>query len=247
MKSVRTWARLGGVLLLGVSVLACHDEEPWTLPKVDGVSTRGDAPEAGGSADDDSKQGHDAGSDASDAPESDREERDSRDVEAEDYGTDGRRQAEWRPSDAQIVKLLAVASKAEIAQANAALPTLSDRSIRAFAGHMVEAHSAAQARHDALLRGLGAAPIASVLSSNVEYEATGVIARLQNAAPDEIDRFYIDSQITAHYKVLSTLDRVLIPNAQDARLQSELDDTRAEAQAHLDEAEELGRRPKAIP
>lgn len=236
MKCARTWTGPAVAMLLCGTALACQEDHSLRFPKIEPVearSAREDAGQAGRPAGDAGKQGQDAGSAASGAAESDGV------SAAEDYGAYGLVGAGWRPSDAQILKLMSVVNEAEIAHADAALANLSDPRIRAFASHMVEAHGAALARQSALVHTLGSAPIASVLSANVEHEASGVLSRLENAAPSEIDRFYVDSQITTHDKLLDMLDRVLIPNAQDASLQSELGNTRSEVGAHLDEAEAL--------
>ena len=62
---------------------------------------------------------------------------------------------------------------------------------------------------------------------------------LKNATGKDFDAAYIRSQISAHQKVLETINDKLVPNAKDAGLKAYLEEIRPKIEDHLKQAKQL--------
>jgi putative membrane protein len=144
-----------------------------------------------------------------------------------------------RLTDAEIASVTNAANTGEIAQANAALPKLTNTEAMQFAKMMVEGHSAAQQRQAAMLQEKGLSPQAHPLSTELAQDSDEILEELSTADRDEIDQLYMEKQVEVHQKVLETLDEKLIPSATDPALQQELQASRAEVAMHLQRAREI--------
>lgn len=135
-------------------------------------------------------------------------------------------------TDPQIAAVTSTANEGEVLQANTARPKLTNPSAQAFADMMVTMHTAAQARQATLLMQKGITPEPNAISTMLKQESDAIVAQL-SAAPAPVDLLYIEKQVAVHEKVLSTLDTVLIPSADDAALEADLMTARGEVSAHL--------------
>lgn len=144
-----------------------------------------------------------------------------------------------RLSDAQIAQVTTAANTGEVAQANAALPKLTNPEAKQFATMMVEQHGAAQERGAALLEQKGLTPAASHLSMELKEDSDEIIEEINTADRDEVDKLYMEKQVEVHEKVLKTIDEKLIPSATDPALQQELQTARTEVATHLERAREI--------
>jgi putative membrane protein len=146
---------------------------------------------------------------------------------------------EQRLTDAQIMSVVSAANAGEIAQANAALPKLTNGDAMAFAKMMVEMHTAAQERQNTMAQQKGVTPETNALSTQLAQDSDDVLKELSTADRDEVDQLYMEKQVEQHEKVLETLDEKLIPSATDPALQQELQTSRSEVSAHLTRAREI--------
>lgn len=144
-----------------------------------------------------------------------------------------------RLSDAQIAQVTSAANTGEVAQANAALPKLTNPEAKQFATMMVEQHGAAQERAAAMLAEKGLTPAASPLSTELQEDSDEIIEEINTADRDEVDKVYMEAQVEVHEKVLKTIDEKLIPSATDPALQQELQTARTEVATHLQRAREI--------
>ena len=144
-----------------------------------------------------------------------------------------------RLTDAQIVAITSAANQGEVAQATAALQKLTNPEAKKFAEMMVEMHTAAQERGDALAREKGLTPKTNQFSTQLTEDSDAIIERINGANRDEVDRVYMETQVEVHDKVLKTIDEKLIPSATDPALQQELQTARGEVSMHLDRAREV--------
>jgi putative membrane protein len=131
------------------------------------------------------------------------------------------------------------ANTGEIAQAEAALPKLSNAPAKEFATSMIEMHGAAQSRQSALLQRKQITPQENPTSTALKQESDAIVAALMAASATDVDRLYIDKQVAVHSKVLTLLSDVLIPSADDSELRAELTVTRGEVEMHLKRAEQI--------
>ena len=147
--------------------------------------------------------------------------------------------SEERLSDAQIASVVNAAHTGEIAQANAALPKLTNAEAMQFATMMVEMHTAAQQRQAAMVQEKGLTAQAHPLATELAQESDEMVEELSTADRDEIDQLYMEKQVEMHEKVLETIDEKLIPSATDPALQQELQTARTEVASHLQRAQEI--------
>jgi putative membrane protein len=163
----------------------------------------------------------------------------SSNVPAASAGDEDPTSSEQRLTDAQIMSVVSTANAGEIAQANAALPKLTNSDAMAFAKMMVEMHTAAQERQNAMTQQKGVTPETNALSTQLAQDSDDVLEELSTADRDEVDQLYMEKQVEQHEKVLETLDEKLIPSAADPALQQELQTSRNEVSAHLTRAREI--------
>jgi putative membrane protein len=142
-------------------------------------------------------------------------------------------------TDAEIMAVTTAANTGEIAQANAALPKLTDEDVQEFAMMMREMHMAAQMRQTDLAESKDITPAANPVSMELTMESEAIVTAIDAASEDEVDALYMGAQVMVHEKVLATIEDVLIPSADDADLVDELETSRDEVEAHLEMAREI--------
>jgi putative membrane protein len=142
-------------------------------------------------------------------------------------------------TDPQIGAVISAANTGEVAQANAALPKLSNAQARAFAEQMVTMHGAAQTRQAALLQQKSITPVENTTSMQLKQESDAIVAALNAASAADVDKLYIDKQVEVHTKVLGMIETVLIPSVDDADLRAELTAIREEVRSHLQQAQQI--------
>jgi putative membrane protein len=136
-------------------------------------------------------------------------------------------------SDAQIAAVTTAANTGEISLAMLALTRAQLPATRSFAQMMIDMHSAAQTRQNAVLDVLDLMIAANPVSMQLERDAMQVTTQLNTAAPNQFDLLYIRSQVEIHTKVLSIIDDQLLPSVSAPALRADLVLTRTEVAAHL--------------
>lgn len=144
-----------------------------------------------------------------------------------------------RISAAQIFAVTAAANTGEIQLGALALTNAQLMSVRDFAQSLIMAHSAAQERQAALAQSLGITPVENSVSTQVNQEAAIIASRLQLASGAQFDLSYVQSQIDIHTRVLDLFDELLLPNATDVALRTELTLARTDIVEHLVQARAL--------
>lgn len=258
MNQLKTWTTIA-TTILSLSV-GCSDEKDSDTTSDGGNSLgdgggKGDAslggPDAGREGGSDASStnadagGGNDGSASADSAQSDQD--GSTRTDGGDAGTtDGASGGDGASADAatdltdpQIGAVTTAANTGEIAQAQAALPKLSNAQVKAFANSMVEMHGAAQTRQSALLQGKQITPQENLTSTALKQESDTIVAALMAASATDVDRLYIDQQVAVHTKVLGLLDTVLIPSAADSDLRTELTTARGDVQTHLTQAQQI--------
>jgi putative membrane protein len=142
-------------------------------------------------------------------------------------------------TDGQIAKVLATVDGAEIEQAQVALKKTSDTSIRAFATHMVDEHTAAKEAGAQLASRDSLALSDSPKSVALEASGAQMLEKLNGAEGATFDATYVDGQIDQHAEVLQMIDAQLLPGAENGDLRESLTNARAMVQHHLDQARQL--------
>lgn len=143
-------------------------------------------------------------------------------------------------SDAEIARITEVVNSGEIQQAQVAKTKAKDKQVKQFADHMIKEHGKAKQAGAKLVKEEKLAPEESPIASEIEKEGASTLKTLRSAeAGSGFDNVYMDSQATAHQKVLNLLDERLIPSAQDPKLKAELEKSRGMVERHLMEAEKI--------
>lgn len=140
-------------------------------------------------------------------------------------------------TDSQVIKVLSTANNGEIKQAKTALPKLKMDEARKYAQMMINDHSANEKKAQALANRLNLTPQTSTLSTGLQNDSDKVVAKLSQSSVTDKD--YMMSQVEVHRKVVTMLDKQLIPNAKNIELKNMLTQTRTAVAAHLKKAEQV--------
>lgn len=142
-------------------------------------------------------------------------------------------------SDPQIAHVAVTANSIDIERAKFVRTRSHNRAVREFAATMIRDHGSVNARAAALAKKLGVTPTDNAVSQSLQAAAKAAhdsLAGLQGAA---FDRAYIAHEVGYHQAVLDAIDKVLIPNTQNAELKQLLTDVRPVVAAHLEHAQQL--------
>lgn len=148
-------------------------------------------------------------------------------------------QAQAAPTDPQIVGIVVAANQIDIDYAKSALARSKTKQIRDFAQQMVADHSALQKSVVALGAKLKVTPAESDTNTALKVQAKETTGKLKAVRGKAFDTAYIDNEIAYHQAVIDTVNKVLIPNAQNAELKSALSGSIQLFQGHLEHAKHV--------
>ena len=143
------------------------------------------------------------------------------------------------PTDPQIVGIVVAANQIDIDYAKLAISQSKNKQIRAFAQQMVTDHSALQKAVFDLGAKLNVTPADSETSKSLKTEAEDTTKKLKALKGGSFDKAYIDNEISYHQAVIDTVNKVLIPNAQNAELKSALSGAVPLFEGHLEHAKNV--------
>lgn len=112
-------------------------------------------------------------------------------------------------SDGEILSVLDAASVAEIERARAALPSLADADVTAFAQAMLSEHEAVRETLTALGAALELAPAPSPLADELRSAGDATAAVLAASDAGASDAAYIEAEVLAQARVVSVLAALL--------------------------------------
>ncbi len=136
--------------------------------------------------------------------------------------------------DAQIVQYVLDLDRAEVQAAEAIMGKLSDEeplwrlALRTRVDH---------SNLDRKFRSLQISPQESQLSRQLTADSDENIARLRGLSGSDLEKVYLETQISFHKSVVEALDQELLPKAKSDALKARLLELRLETARHLDEAE----------
>ena len=148
-------------------------------------------------------------------------------------------QAQTALSDAEIAAIVVTANTIDVQYGEIARERATREDVRQFAETMITHHTAVNESAGALVARLGVTPVPSDVSRSLEEQAEQTRTQLRTKSGLEFDRAYIDNEVAYHRAVLSALDELLIPGAQNAELRETLVSVRPAFVAHLEHAEAL--------
>lgn len=171
-------------------------------------------------------------------------------VPVQDAGTDARTDA--APSDAaadatndagdasvpltdgEIAEVVWQLNSGEANVSALGVENATNEEVRGFAEQMVTEHTAANDR----LEELEIERVPNEVSMQVEQLATTTQTALEALEPGAaFDRVFMEGQVTIHEQALMLVNDMLLPQAQDPELESELETLRGAIEGHLEEAQ----------
>jgi putative membrane protein len=142
-------------------------------------------------------------------------------------------------TDPEIASVAVTANQVDIGNANIAIVKSKDSSILQFAETMKRDHQAVIDQAVALVTKLKVTPKDNAVSQKLLADAAKTKKMLESKSGKAFDKAYIDNEVAYHKAVISVIETVLIPEAQNAELKAFLQKVLPAFHAHLEHAEML--------
>jgi putative membrane protein len=143
------------------------------------------------------------------------------------------------PTDPQIAAIVVTANTIDIDNGKMAQKKSKDAEIKKFAQQMITDHTAVNKMATDLAKKLKVKPEQSTTTMSLKTEAKGNQAKLAVLKGKDFDKAYVDQEVSFHQKVLDTIDKTLIPSADNQELKALIEKVRPNIQAHLEHAKHL--------
>ncbi|HEY4109118.1 DUF4142 domain-containing protein [Puia sp.] len=153
------------------------------------------------------------------------------------YATPGYSQANPKLSDPEIASVAVVANQNDIGYAEIAQKKSKDAEILKFAQTMSNDHKAVIAQAVALVKKLNVTPKDNAVSQKLLADAAKERKSLEGMSGKAFDKAYIDNEVAYHKAVISAVEGLLVPQAQNAELKGLLQKVVPTLKAHLAHAE----------
>ncbi|WP_202552327.1 DUF4142 domain-containing protein [Ginsengibacter hankyongi] len=140
-------------------------------------------------------------------------------------------------TDPEIASVAVVANQIDVNYAAIAKAKSKNADVLKFAQTMSDDHTAVIKQAVALVTKLGVTPKDNALSQKLMSGAEKTKKQLSAKSGKAFDKAYIDNEVSYHKTVISTVEKVLIPQSQNAELKKLLQDVVPTLKAHLDHAE----------
>lgn len=147
--------------------------------------------------------------------------------------------AEQKVSDAQIAAIVVAANQVDIDAGKFATDKASSAEVRQFAKTMVTDHTAVNQSAVDLVTKLKVTPEENDTSRSLKAGGEKNIVALRALHGKAFDKAYVDHEVAYHEQVIDALDKVLVPNAENAELKALLVKVRPAFIAHLEHAKHL--------
>ena len=142
-------------------------------------------------------------------------------------------------TDGNIVAIFVAANDADVMNGQQAKAKSKNKQVKDFADRMIKDHSGAKKAATDLAAKDSIAVEDNDASRQLISDTGAMRDSLAKLSGNAYDKNYIDNEVAIHEKVLDTLDKALIPNAQNADLKTLLTGARAIVQSHLDHAKSI--------
>lgn len=144
-----------------------------------------------------------------------------------------------KPSDGQVLGILATIDTGEIQQAQIAVTKATDPSVKGYANHMIEAHTDAKQKGSAFAAQNNLTVATSPVSEELKTKGMTEVESLNQASGATFDTTYLKSQIQQHEEALNLIRTQLMPAARNPGLGVELRNTEKMVQTHIQEAQQI--------
>src|SRR5262245_22221704 len=143
------------------------------------------------------------------------------------------------PSDPQIAGIVVTANQIDVDAGKLAKSHSKTKDVQDFAQQMITDHTAVNKQAAALAKKLGVTPEDSDTSNGLKKAAADTAKKLKGLKGAQFDKAYVDNEVGYHQQVLDAIDKVLIPNAQNAELKALIVKVRPAIATHLEHAKHI--------
>lgn len=140
-------------------------------------------------------------------------------------------------TDPEIAHVAVTANQIDVDYAAIAKQKSKNQSIIHFADAMATDHSGVIKQAVALATKLNVTPLDNAVSQSLVTGANEVKARLNALEGDAFDEAYIDNEVAYHKAVIDAVNKILIPQTQNADLKALLVSVAPVLNTHLEHAE----------
>jgi putative membrane protein len=140
--------------------------------------------------------------------------------------------------DAQIAAVVIALNTGEIQEAQLAQTKAKSQDVKAFAAHMIKAHTAMLDKGTKDFKASNLTPVDTTVSNDLRNQASMQLSSLQGENGKSFDDTYINGQVKAHQDALNMVDQLLTA-AKDSKLHADLLDARTHIERHLRIAENI--------
>jgi putative membrane protein len=140
-------------------------------------------------------------------------------------------------SDPEVAHVAVVANQIDIAYAAVAKEKSKDAEVIKFADTMTSDHNAVLAQAGALVKKLGVTPKDNAVSQKLLADAETTKKELKGKSGKAFDKAYIDNEVAYHKAVIGAVEGLLIPETENAELQTLLQNVVPALKTHLAHAE----------
>lgn len=143
------------------------------------------------------------------------------------------------PTDGNIVAIVLAENNTDISYAKLVPNHTKTANVRDFASRMITDHEAVNRAMNDVMTRFNLAPEENKMSLDFRDESTEKREMLKQVEGSTFDSTYIANEISYHTKFLETLDKVLIPNADNPQLKQVLVSIRPAVADHLQHAQTI--------
>lgn len=142
-------------------------------------------------------------------------------------------------TDPEIAHIVVTANNVDIAAGKLAKGKSKSKEVREFAERMITDHTGVNKQATELVTKLGVKPADNNTSKSLADGGKTNIKALKKLSGKKFDKHYVDQEVTYHEAVLDTIDKMLIPNSQNAELKALIEKVRPAIAAHLEHAKTI--------
>jgi putative membrane protein len=148
-------------------------------------------------------------------------------------------QAQNNPSltDPEVASVAVVANQIDIAYAEIAEKRSKDAEVLKFAATMKRDHAGVIEQAAALAKKLGVTPKDNAVSQKLLSDADKTKKLLNSKSGKAFDKAYVDNEVAYHKAVIDAVEKLLIPETENAELKQLLQNVLPALKAHLEHAE----------
>jgi putative membrane protein len=140
-------------------------------------------------------------------------------------------------TDPEIASVAVTANQVDIGYAGIAKEKSKNADILQFAQTMANDHKSVIDQATALVKKLGVTPKDNAVSQKLSADAAKTRKTLNSKSGVDFDKAYINNEVAYHKAVISTVETVLIPQAQNKELKDLLQNVVPTLKAHLEHAQ----------